>query len=107
MPQDGGSTAKRWSLDSGECLRTLRGLEDAVVSAAFPPDGRSMLTAFSSGSSEYRLMRQGHGTSATEVGRLTSLRIPLGVQKSTSCAQGPQTSTYVQNVSQEVNDKEI
>ena len=67
LTASGGSTAE--SLDSGECLRTLRGLEDAVVSAAFPPDGRAVLTAFSSDSSEYRLTRQGHKTRAMVVCR--------------------------------------
>ena len=43
----------------------------------------------------------------TEVGNLTSLCTPLWVQKCTSYAQSLQTSTYVHNGLQVINDKEI
>ena len=32
-------TAKLWSAESGECLRTLEGHQSGVMSAAFSPDG--------------------------------------------------------------------
>ena len=38
-------TAKLWSADAGECLRTLVGHQGIVFSAVFSPDGGFVLTA--------------------------------------------------------------
>ena len=39
------NTAKVWSAASGECLRTLQGHSQAVISAVFSADGQQVLTA--------------------------------------------------------------
>eukprot|EP00931_Biecheleriopsis_adriatica_P005791 TRINITY_DN10727_c0_g1_i5.p1 TRINITY_DN10727_c0_g1~~TRINITY_DN10727_c0_g1_i5.p1 ORF type:complete len:205 (-),score=39.77 TRINITY_DN10727_c0_g1_i5:183-797(-) len=45
-------TAKLWSASSGECLHTLQGHTDDVMSAVFSPDGQKVLTASSDGTAK-------------------------------------------------------
>ena len=49
------NTAKVWSAASGECLLTLEGHSDCVISAVFSADGQQVLTAPRNGTAKVRL----------------------------------------------------